>query len=101
MLQVFNVDVVAVFNDTTAIQLAAGNKLHDFSIGLTLGEDTNACYMESLDAVPKFNVDREHYSRVIVKTEWGAFGDDDKVNKWRTDYDKQLDKKSANPGQQL
>ena len=74
---------------------------HDCSIGLTLGESINACYMESLDAVPKFKGDRKQYSRVIINTELGAFGDDGKLNEWRTDYDDQLDKESANPGQQL
>ena len=78
-----------------------GNEVPDCNIGLILGTGTNACYMESLDAVPKFSGDRKRYSQVIINTEWGAFGDDGKLDKWRTDYDSQLDKESNKPGEQL
>ena len=93
--------MVALVNDTTATQLAVGNEVPDCSIGLILGDGANACYTESLDAVPKFKGDRKNYSQVIVNTEWGAFGDDGKLDEWRTNYDRQLDVKSSNHGQQL
>ena len=95
------IDMVALVNDTTATQLALGNEVSDCSIGLILGDGANACYMERLNAVPKFKGDRTHYSHVIINTEWGAFGDDGKLEEWRKKYDKELDKKSSNPGQQL
>ena len=93
--------MVALVNDTTATQLAVGNEVPDCSIGLILGDGANACYMESLDAVPKLKGDCEHYKQVIINTEWGAFGDDGKLDNWRTDYDRQLDDKSSNRKQQL
>ena len=93
--------MVALVNDTTATQLALGNEVSDCSIGLILGDGANACYMESLDVVPKFEGDRKRYSQVIINTEWGAFGDDGKLEEWRKEYDRQLDKESSNPGQQL
>ena len=101
MLQDVEVDVVALVNDTTGTQLAVGNEVPDCNIGLILGTGTNACYMESLDAVPKFNGDRKRYSQVIINTEWGAFGDDGKLDKWMTPYDRQLDDEVVNRGQQL
>ena len=91
--------MVALVNNTTATQLA--NKAPDCSIGLILGTGTNACYMERLDAVPKFKGDHKNYSQVIINTEWGAFGDDGKLEKWRTEYDHKLDKEAANHGEQL
>ena len=57
--------------------------------------------MERLDAVKKFTGDRSCYSQVIINTEWGAFGDDGKLEEWMTDADKELDKHVANKGQQM
>lgn len=99
--QDIDVDVVALVNDTTGTQLAVGSEVSDCNVGLILGTGTNACYMEKLDAVPKFKGDRKRYSQVIINTEWGAFGDDGKLNKWMTPYDHQLDEKVVNRGQQL
>lgn len=93
--------MVALINDTTGTQFAVGSAVKDCNIGLILGTGTNACYMESLDAVPKFKGDRKHYTHVIINTEWGAFGDDGELEKWLTSYDRQLDDKVVNRGQQL
>ena len=94
------VNVVALINDTTGILLSVGNEVPDCHIGLVLGDGANACYMEELSAVRKFKGDRRH-SKVIVNTEWGAFGDDGTIEQWRTDYDRELDDNSSNRGQQL
>lgn len=37
---------------------------------------------------------------MIVNTEWGAFGDDGKLESIRTKYDQLIDKESINPGKQ-
>ena len=94
------VNVVALINDTTGILLSMGNEVSDCHIGLVLGDGANACYMEEVCAIPKFSGDRRH-SKVIVNTEWGAFGDDGTIKQWRTDYDHELDVNSSNHGQQL
>ena len=91
------VNVVALINDTTGILLSGGN---DCCIGLALGDGANACYMEELSAIRKVKGDHRH-SKVIVNTEWGAFGDDGKLERWRNEYDRLLDDNSSNPGQQL
>lgn len=93
-------DVVALVNDTTGTQLAIGIKDPECHIGLILGTGTNACYMENLSAVPKFSGDRSRYSQVIINTEWGAFGDDGKLDSYLTDFDMELDKLVVNKGQQ-
>lgn len=93
-------DVVALVNDTTGTQLAVGITDPDCHVGLILGTGTNACYLESLDAIPKFDGDRERYKHVIVNTEWGAFGDDGKLKDYLTPCDEELDKLVKNHGQQ-
>lgn len=86
-------DVVALISDATGAQLSVGN---DCSIGVILGTGTNACYMENLDAVPKFRGGSKRYSQVIINTEWGAFGDDGKLDDLMTPYDRQLADKVVN-----
>ena len=94
------INVVALINDTTGILLSVGSEVPDCHIGLALGDGTNACYMEELSAVPKFSGDHSH-KKVIVNTEWGAFGDDGNFNHWRNYYDRLLDEKSSNREQQM
>ena len=94
------INVVALINNTIGILLSLGNEVPDCHIGLSLGDGANACYMEELSAIPKFKGDRRH-TKVIVNTEWGAFGDDGKLNYWRNYYDRLLDEKSSNSGQQM
>lgn len=93
-------DVVALVNDTTGTQLAVGIRDPECHVGLILGTGTNACYMERLEAVPKFAGDRSRYSNVIINTEWGAFGDDGKLDPYLTDFDRELDTLVVNKGQQ-
>lgn len=93
-------DIVALVNDTTGTQLAIGIRDPECHIGLILGTGTNACYIESLDAVPKFSGDRSRYSNVIINTEWGAFGDDGKLDHYLTSADRELDQLIVNKGQQ-
>ena len=94
------INVVALINDTTGILLSVGNEVPDCHIGLSLGDGANACYMEEIRDIPKFSGDRSH-KKVIVNTEWGAFGDDGKLDTWRNEYDRKLDEKSSNPEQQM
>ena len=92
--------MVALVNDTTGTQLAVGIRDPECHIGLILGTGTNACYMENLDAVPKFTGDRSRYSQVMINTEWGAFGDNGKLDPFLTEFDRELDQLVVNTGQQ-
>ncbi len=93
-------DVVALVNDTTGTQLAVGIRDPECHVGLILGTGTNACYMENLDAVPKYAGDRSRYSQVVINSEWGAFGDDGKLDAFLTPQDRELDNLVRNRGQQ-
>ena len=94
------VNVVALINNTIGILFSVGNEVPDCHIGLGLGNGANACYMEEICNIPKFSGDRSH-THVIVNTEWGAFGDDGKLNYSRNYYDRLLDENSSNPEQQM
>ena len=41
------------------------------------------------------------YLQVLINTEWGAFGDNGCLDFIRTEYDRELDTYSINPGKQL
>ena len=102
LLQDIDVDVVALVNDTTGTQLAVGLNDPNCHVGLILGTGTNACYMENIDQIPKYDkyTEKGKYSKVIINCEWGAFGDDGKLDPYLTEYDKQLDELVVNKGQQ-
>ncbi len=59
--------------------------------------------MEKLDAIPKFSGDRSKYDKVLINTEWGAFGDNGSLKDYITEFDLALDKEDAvkNKGQQM
>ena len=39
--------------------------------------------------------------RMCINTEWGAFGDDGALEDIRTEFDREIDRGSLNPGKQL
>lgn len=63
------------------------------------GTGCNACYVEKVENAELFDGDKTK-PHVIVNTEWGAFGDDGKLDAVRTKYDREIDEDSLNPGQQ-
>jgi hexokinase len=76
-------------------------------VGIILGTGTNACYMEQISEIPKWTGDKKE-KQVIINTEWGAFGDsasgdlheEGALSEFLTEFDKQLDEESLNPGKQ-
>ncbi|MFA6141854.1 MAG: hexokinase [Candidatus Omnitrophota bacterium] len=79
-----NVKISALANDTVGTLAAKCYENPDCDIGVILGTGTNACYPE------------EASGGMIINTEWGNF------NKLKsTSYDRELDKKSDRPGQQI
>lgn len=65
---------------------------------MTAGTGTNACYMEELRHIDLVEGDE---GRMCVNTEWGAFGDDGRLEDIRTEFDREIDRGSLNPGKQL
>ncbi|XP_045890546.1 hexokinase-2 [Micropterus dolomieu] len=94
----FDLDIVAVVNDTVGTMMTCGYDDHHCEIGLIVGTGTNACYMEQMRNLELLDGDE---GRMCVNTEWGAFGDDGALDDLRTDIDKEIDAGSLNPGKQL
>lgn len=88
-------------NDTVGTLMACAYKDQNTSIGLILGTGTNACYMETLDRVGTWDGDYKEPKQVIINMEWGAFGNNNRLNHIRTKYDEEVDLSSVNQGQQM
>uniref|UniRef100_A0A0R3S519 Phosphotransferase n=1 Tax=Elaeophora elaphi TaxID=1147741 RepID=A0A0R3S519_9BILA len=100
-----SVDVVALLNDTVGTLMACAFKDNTCQVGVILGTGTNACYMEKLSNCPKFNkygFDKDKDPKeMIINMEWGAFGDNGCIEFLRTEFDKDVDSESINPGKHL
>ncbi|XP_075457837.1 hexokinase-4 isoform X2 [Ascaphus truei] len=94
----FEMDVVAMVNDTVATMISCYYEDHQCEVGLIVGTGCNACYMEEMRNVEL--VEGED-GRMCVNTEWGAFGDRGELEDFRLEYDRVVDEASVNPGQQL
>uniref|UniRef100_A0A3P8RXX8 Hexokinase-2 n=1 Tax=Amphiprion percula TaxID=161767 RepID=A0A3P8RXX8_AMPPE len=94
----FDIDIVAVINDTVGTMMTCGYDDHLCEIGLIVGTGTNACYMEQMRNLEVLDGDE---GRMCVNTEWGAFGDDGALEDLRNDIDREIDAGSLNPGKQL
>ncbi|NWH39060.1 HXK1 protein, partial [Chloropsis hardwickii] len=93
-----DVDVLALVNDTVGTMMTCGYDDQRCEVGLIIGTGTNACYMEEMRHIDLVEGDE---GRMCINTEWGAFGDDGALDDLRTEFDRELDLGSLNPGQQL
>ena len=77
-------------------------KYRNCKVGVILGTGSNACYVERVQKAEFFNkpgaMDDD---KVVINTEWGAFGDHGSLEFLRTSYDRDIDFHSINPGNQL
>ncbi|XP_074780311.1 hexokinase HKDC1-like isoform X5 [Athene noctua] len=93
-----DVDVLALVNDTVGTMMTCGYDDQRCEVGLIIGTGTNACYMEEMRHIDLVEGDE---GRMCINTEWGAFGDDGALDDLRTEFDRELDLGSLNPGRQL
>uniref|UniRef100_A0A8D2P7J6 Hexokinase-2 n=1 Tax=Zosterops lateralis melanops TaxID=1220523 RepID=A0A8D2P7J6_ZOSLA len=93
-----DVDVLALVNDTAGTMMTCGYDDQRCEVGLIIGTGTNACYMEEMRHISLVEGDE---GRMCINTEWGAFGDDGALDDLRTEFDRELDLGSLNPGKQL
>ncbi|XP_069756963.1 hexokinase-1-like isoform X2 [Narcine bancroftii] len=94
----YAVDVLALVNDTVGTMMSCGFDDPYCEVGVIVGTGTNACYMEELRHIDLVEGDE---GRMCINTEWGAFGDDGSLEDIRTEFDRDLDSSSLNPGKQL
>ncbi|KAM4602712.1 hexokinase HKDC1 [Polymixia lowei] len=93
-----DVEVLALVNDTVGTMMTCSFDDQRCEVGLIIGTGTNACYMEELRHIDLVEGDE---GRMCVSTEWGAFGDDGALKDYITEFDREIDAASANPGKQL
>ncbi|KAI3725488.1 hypothetical protein L1987_65276 [Smallanthus sonchifolius] len=89
--------VSALVNDTVATLAGARYWDNDVMVAVILGTGTNACYVESVEAIPKLQGHKSSSGKTIINTEWGAFSNGLPL----TEYDREMDAESINPGEQL
>nr|XP_012618107.1 hexokinase-1 isoform X1 [Microcebus murinus] len=94
----YDANIVAVVNDTVGTMMTCGYDDQQCEVGLIIGTGTNACYMEELRHIDLVEGDE---GRMCINTEWGAFGDDGSLEDIRTEFDREIDRGSLNPGKQL
>uniref|UniRef100_A0A4W3JPX8 hexokinase n=1 Tax=Callorhinchus milii TaxID=7868 RepID=A0A4W3JPX8_CALMI len=94
----YMVDVLALVNDTVGVMMGCGFEDSFCEIGLIIGTGTNACYMEEMSHIDMIESDE---GQMCINTEWGAFGDNGTLEDIRTEFDREIDSGSLNPGKQL
>ncbi|ELK32374.1 Putative hexokinase HKDC1 [Myotis davidii] len=93
----FDLDIVAVVNDTVGTMMTCGYEDPNCEIGLIAGTGSNMCYMEEMRNIEVVEGDE---GKMCINTEWGGFGDNGCIDDIRTQYDKEVDEGSLNPGKQ-
>ncbi|MFT7805664.1 hexokinase-1 [Arapaima gigas] len=94
----YDADIMAVVNDTVGTMMTCGFDDQRCEVGIIIGTGTNACYMEEMRHIDLVEGDE---GRMCINTEWGAFGDDGILEDIRTEFDREIDRGSINPGKQL
>jgi len=79
---------VAVLNDACAAMMHSVAEQPDTRAAVVVDDGCNCCYVSE-------------FGRTVINTEWGAFGEDGALDHLLTEYDRQLDARSRNPGQQI
>nr|XP_021528498.1 LOW QUALITY PROTEIN: putative hexokinase HKDC1 [Aotus nancymaae] len=93
-----DVDILALVMDTVGAMMTCAYDDPHCEVGVIIGTGTNACYMEDMSNIDLVEGDE---GRMCINTEWGAFGDDGALEDIRTEFDRELDLGSLNPGKQL
>uniref|UniRef100_A0A3Q4GYQ3 Phosphotransferase n=1 Tax=Neolamprologus brichardi TaxID=32507 RepID=A0A3Q4GYQ3_NEOBR len=93
----FDLNFVAVVNDTVGTMMTCGYEDPKCEVGLIVGTGTNACYMEEMHNIELVEGDN---GRMCVNVEWGAFGENGELEEFCTEFDHLVDACSNYPGKQ-
>ncbi|KAL2083244.1 hypothetical protein ACEWY4_021017 [Coilia grayii] len=93
----FDLDIVAVVNDTVGTMMTCAYEDPKCEIGLIAGTGSNVCYMEEMKNIETVEGDE---GQMCVNTEWGGFGENGCIEDIRTKYDREVDEGSLNYGKQ-
>ncbi|XP_047525152.1 hexokinase type 2 isoform X2 [Pieris napi] len=92
--------VMGILNDATGTLMSCAFKNPHCRIGIIIGTGSNACYVEKTENCELFDGEPGK-PELLINTEWGAFGDDGTLDFVRTEFDREIDTKSINPGKQI
>lgn len=95
-LELNNINITALVNDTVGTMAACAYKEKDCDVGVILGTGTNACYVEKIKNIKKNKNLSLPGGNMIINIEWGNFN---KLN--QNKYDLVLDRDSLNKGKQV
>ncbi|XP_074556660.1 hexokinase-4, chloroplastic isoform X2 [Curcuma longa] len=95
--QGLDIRVSALVNDAVSTLAGAHYWDEDVKVAVILGTGTNACYVESVEAIPKLQGSVYGSGKTIINLEWGAFS----TGLHLTEFDREMDSESINPGEQL
>ncbi|KAG8435281.1 hypothetical protein GDO86_013290 [Hymenochirus boettgeri] len=93
----FDLDIVAIVNDTVGTMMTCGYEDQNCEVGFIAGTGSNVCYMEEMKNIEFVDGD---VGKMCINTEWGGFGDNGCLADIQTKYDIHVDAKSLNPGKQ-
>lgn len=98
------ITVNSLINDTVGTLLATTYKHPGCEIGIIFGTGTNCAYLEDQASITKIKPTAANFksptNQQLINTEWGAFGNKSGALP-ANDYDRRLDQKSSQPGNQL
>ncbi|XP_043476581.1 hexokinase type 2 isoform X3 [Leptopilina heterotoma] len=97
------IDVCAILNDTTGTLMSCAWKNKNCRIGLILGTGSNACYVEKTQNTKRAMPGKYSQNKpdMLVNMEWGAFGERNTLDFCLTEFDRDVDQNSINPGKQI
>ncbi|KAJ3593432.1 hypothetical protein NHX12_005767 [Muraenolepis orangiensis] len=105
----FDLDIVAIVNDTVGTMMSCAYEDQQCEIGLIAGTGSNVCYMEELSNIQKLHQGEEESNQGrteedetehAANNKWGGLGDDGCLDDIITPYDKAVDGESLNLGKQ-
>ncbi|KAL0830549.1 hypothetical protein ABMA28_002706 [Loxostege sticticalis] len=95
-----SLSVMGILNDATGTLMSCAHKEPHCRIGVIIGTGSNACYVEKTENCELFDGEPGKPD-LLINTEWGAFGDDGTLDFVRTEFDREVDSNSINPGKQI
>ncbi|XP_060621596.2 hexokinase-3 [Anolis sagrei] len=91
----YQIEVLAVVNNTVGILLSCSSEAEPCDIGLLLDFGTNCCYMEETQRIIGMGEDAK---RMCLNVEWGSFGNAAELDDLLTEFDQIMDKQSTDQG---
>ena len=95
-----DVRVSVLANDTVGTLVTQAYSDADCYVGVILGTGSNAAYVERTSAIPKWH-HADVTGEMIINMEWGGFDSADRKILPLTAYDRQLDRESVHPTEQI